>query len=70
MRVSTTVLQNSFGKYLKQAIEGTPVYIEKNSEPVAVLKAVTEEERWASQGDVTSIHGTTQIYLRGIQRDC
>ena len=46
MRVSTTVLQNSFGKYLKQAIEGTPVYIEKNSEPVAVLKAVTEEERW------------------------
>ncbi len=46
MRISTTVLQNSFGKYLKMAMEGTPIYIDRNSEPVAVMKGVTEEERW------------------------
>ncbi len=38
MRVSTSVLQNSFGKYLKLAAEGTSIYIEKNNEPVALLR--------------------------------
>ena len=45
MRVSTSVLQNSFGKYLKKAREGETVYIEKNHEPVAVLKGLSDEER-------------------------
>ncbi len=46
MKVSTSVLQNAFGKYLKKAMEGTPVYVEKNNEPVAVLKGLSDEERW------------------------
>lgn len=46
MRISTSTLQNSFGKYLKLASEGTTIYIEKNQKPVAVLKGIGEEERF------------------------
>lgn len=46
MRISTTSLQNSFGKYLKMAIEGKHIYIEKNEKPVAILKGIGEEERF------------------------
>lgn len=46
MRVATTTLQNSFGKYLKMASEGKMIFIEKNQKPVAVLKGIGEEERF------------------------
>ncbi len=46
MRISTTTLQNSFGKYLKLAVEGKHIYIEKNEKPVAILKGIGEEERF------------------------
>ncbi len=46
MRIATSVLQNSFGKYLKMAIDGTPIYVEKNNQPVAILKGLSDEERW------------------------
>ena len=46
MRISSSALQNSFGKYLKLASEGTTIYIEKNQKPIAVLKGIGEEERF------------------------
>lgn len=46
MRISTSVLQNSFGKYLKMAMDGKSIYIEKNQKPVAILKGIGEEERF------------------------
>ncbi len=46
MRIATTVLQNAFGKYLKMAMDGQVIYIEKNQKPVAVLKGIGEEERF------------------------
>jgi len=46
LKISTTALQNSFGKYLKLAAEGKTIYIEKNQKPVAVLKGIGEEERF------------------------
>lgn len=46
MKISTSTLQNSFGKYLKLASEGQTIYIEKNQKPIAVLKGIGEEERF------------------------
>jgi len=46
LKISTTMLQNSFGKYLKLAGEGSTIYIEKNQKPIAVLKGIGEEERF------------------------
>jgi len=46
MKISTSTLQNSFGKYLKLAMDGTKIYIEKNGKPVALLKGVDEEDRF------------------------
>ena len=47
MLVSTTKVQNSFGKYLEMAKRGKQVYIEKNGKPVAVLRGLSEEERFS-----------------------
>ena len=44
MKVSATILQNSFGKYLKLAMDGKKIYIEKNSKPVALLKSLDEDD--------------------------
>lgn len=46
MKISSSILQNSFGKYLKLASEGTVIYIEKNQKTIAVLKGIDEEERF------------------------
>lgn len=37
MRVSTSIIQNSFGKYLKEAMEGKEVIVTKNEKGVAKL---------------------------------
>ena len=37
MRVSTSIIQNSFGKYLKEAIDGKEIIITKNERGVAKL---------------------------------
>lgn len=37
MRVSTSIMQNSFGKYLKEVIEGNEVIVTKNERGVAKL---------------------------------
>jgi Uma2 family endonuclease len=55
MRISTSILQNAFGKYLKMAMEGTTIYVEKNQRPVAVLKGIGEEESF-------SIHEEAVVY--------
>ena len=44
MKISATKLQNAFGKYLKMAIDGKRVYIEKNGKPVAILKAMDDTD--------------------------
>ncbi len=46
MKVSSTKVQNSFGKYLEMAKKGKSVYIEKNGKPIAILKGLSEEERF------------------------
>jgi Uma2 family endonuclease len=46
LKISTTTLQNAFGKYLKLASDGSTIYIEKNQKPIAVLKGIGEEERF------------------------
>ena len=46
MRVSTTILQNAFGKYLKLAAKGGTIFIEKNGKPIAILKGIGEEEQF------------------------
>jgi Uma2 family endonuclease len=51
MKISTSTLQNSFGKYLKLASEGNTIYIEKNQKPVAVLKGIGEEDRFYLRED-------------------
>ena len=42
MRVPTTKLQNSFGKYLKHVLKGTEVIITKNGKGVAKLNKYTD----------------------------
>jgi len=37
MRVSTSIIQNAFGKYLKEAIDGKEIFITKNERGVAKL---------------------------------
>ncbi len=54
MRIATTVLQNAFGKYLKLAMDGQVIYIEKNQKPVAVLKGIGEEERFYMREDAAA----------------
>jgi len=44
MKVTATKLQNSFGKYLKMAIDGSRIYIEKNGKPVAIMKPLDETD--------------------------
>lgn len=44
MKVTATKLQNSFGKYLKMAIDGSRIYIEKNGKPVAIMKSMDETD--------------------------
>ncbi len=38
MKISTSILQNSFGKYLKLASEGNTIYIEKKSKACSRIK--------------------------------
>ena len=42
MRVPTTKLQNSFGKYLKHVLNGTEVIITKNGKGVAKINKYTD----------------------------
>ncbi len=46
MKVTTSIIQNSFGKYLKLASEGNNIYIEKNQKAIAVLKGIDVEEHF------------------------
>jgi Uma2 family endonuclease len=57
MRIATTSLQNSFGKYLKMASEGQVIYIEKNQKPVAVLRGIGEEERFYIREEAAKYEG-------------
>lgn len=43
MKVTTSVLQNCFGKYLKYAENGAEITITKNGRDIAILKGVIEE---------------------------
>lgn len=58
MRVSTSIMQNAFGKYLKEAIEGNEVIITKNERGVAKLIPYQDPMVYVVQ------ESTAEYYLR------
>lgn len=62
MRVATTTLQNSFGKYLQMASEGQEIIITKNGRGIAQLKPYAEFKKFAVRevsGDNSYNHRVT-----------
>ncbi len=45
MKVTTSVLQNSFGKYLKMVMDGERITVMKNNKPVAELTWISTENK-------------------------